>query len=194
MFRKSVKEFIHQALIGNLLVFIFIYPLNGFSQNENPDLIERTTEKLSETSSQPIDFSEVSDILERLQDHPINLNKTNHEQLSQLLFLDDRQINNLMNYIQTYGTIYSIYELRVVDGFDSTTIRKILPYVYAGQEMDKHLIRLKDLLKSGRNQLLMRIEQVAQKQAGYHVADSILEKNPNAGYAGSPAELYFRYT
>ncbi len=183
-----------QILLISILSFIFFIPSDGISQNENPDLIERTTEKLSETSDKPIDFSDVSDVLDRFQNHPINLNNTNHEQLSQLLFLNDRQINNLMNYIQSYGTIYSIYELRVVDGFDSATIRKILPYVSAGQEMEKHPIRIKDLLQSGRNQLLMRFEQVVQKQAGYHVADSVLDKNPNAGYAGSPAKLYFRYS
>ncbi len=187
------KRILHKLLVS-LLVFIILFVADGYSQNENADLIERTTEKLSETSDKPIDFSEVSEILDKLQDHPINLNNTNHEQLSQLLFLDDRQINNLLNYIETYGTIYSIYELRVVDGFDSATIMKILPYVSAGQEMEKHPIRVKDLVGSGRNQLLVRFEQVLQKQAGYHVADSVLEKNPNAGYAGSPAKLLFRYT
>ncbi len=189
-----MREFILPILLESILVSIFLFPADGWSQNENPDLIERTTEKLSETSNQPIDFSEVSDVLERLQDHPINLNNTNHEQLDQFHFLDDRQINNLINYIQAYGTIYSIYELKVVDGFDSATIRKILPYVSAGQEMEKHPIRMKDLLGSGRNQLLLRFEQVVQKQAGYHIADSVFNKNPNAGYAGSPAKLYFRYT
>jgi len=168
--------------------------MDGRSQNENPDLIERTTEKLSETTDKPIDFSEISDVLARLQDHPVNLNNTNHEELSKLLFLDDRQINNLINYIQTYGTVYSIYELKAVDGFDSATIMKILPYVSVGQETEKHPIRIKDLLGSGRNQLLIRAEQVVQKQAGYHVTDTVLKKNPNAGYAGSPVKLYFRYT
>jgi len=194
MIRNTIRNLILQTLYAGLLLYIFIFPSDGFSQNENPDLIERTTEKLSEISDKPIDFSEVSDVLDRLQDHPINLNNTNHEQLSQLLFLDDRQINNLMNYILTYGMIYSIYELRVVDGFDTATIRKILPYVAVGQEMEKHPIRMKDLLRSGRNQFLMRFEQVVQKQAGYHVTDSVLKKNPNAGYAGSPVKLYFRYT
>ncbi len=194
MIRDTIREFIHQTQLISMLVFSFLIPTLGFSQNENPDLIERTTEKLSETSDKPIDFSEISDVMDRLQDHPINLNNTNHEELSHLLFLNDRQINNLIQYIQSYGTIYSIYELKVVDGFDSATIRKIVPYVSVGQEMEKHPIRMKDLLGSGRNQLLIRAEQVVQKQAGYHVADTVLEKDPNAGYAGSPVKLYFRYT
>jgi hypothetical protein len=177
-----------------LLIFIFIIPGGLYSQNETPELLERTTEKMSETSDKSIDFSEISDVSDRLRDHPINLNHTNQEELGQLFFLNDRQISNLMRYILTYGTIYSIYELQVIDGFDSATIRKILPYVSVGQEMAKHPIRMKDLLKSGRNQLVIRGEQVVQEQSGYHVADSVLKKNPNAGYEGSPMKLYFRYT
>ena len=183
---KSVLEF--------CLALLFIIPVDGHSQDENRDLLERMTEKLSETSDKPIDFSEISECLDHLKDHPINLNNTTQEELSQLVFLDDRQISNLIRYIVTYGTIYSVYELKVVDGFDSATIRKILPYVSIGPEKEKHPIRINDLLKSGRHQLVIRAGQVVQKQAGYHVSDSLLKKNPNAGYEGSPARLYFRYS
>ena len=177
-----------------LLIFVLITAKGTYSQDVIPDFIERASERASEISDKPMDFSEVSDVLERLRDHPINLNNTSKEELGQLLILNDRQISNLMRYILAYGTIYSIYELKAVDGFDSATIRKILPYVSVGQEMAKHPIRMKDLLKSGKNQLLIRGGQVIQKQAGFHVSDSVLKKNPNAGYEGSPVKLYFRYT
>jgi hypothetical protein len=65
------KKFL-QTLLVSILSFIFFIPSDGISQNENPDLIERTTEKLSETSDKPIDFSEVSDVLDRFQNHPMN--------------------------------------------------------------------------------------------------------------------------
>ncbi len=183
-----------KSLAWVFLVLLFVIPVDGYSQDEDPDLLERMTERLSETSDKPIDFSEISESLDHLKEHPINLNNTNQEELSQLVFLDDRQINNLMRYILTYGTIYSVYELKVVDGFDSATILKILPYVSIGPEKEKHPMRIKDLLKSGRNQIVIRAGQVVQKQAGYHVPDSLLKKNPNAGYEGSPARLYFRYS
>ncbi|MCX6247924.1 MAG: hypothetical protein NTW10_09335 [Bacteroidetes bacterium] len=192
---KTCRRKRHNLLFpAFVLCIILITPSEVISQNENADLIERTTEKVSEISSQPIDFSDVSDVLDRLRDHPINLNNTNPEELSQLLFLDDRQITNLIIYIRTYGTLYSVFELKVVDGFDTSTIRKMLPYVAIGPEIEKHPLRLKDLLKSGRSQLLLRVERVIEKQAGYCVEDSLLEKNPDAGYAGSPEKLFFRYT
>lgn len=182
------------VFIGTLLIFLFLLRSEAYSQNENSDLIERTVERVSETTDQPVDFSDLSETLERLKDHPINLNNTSPEQLSQLMFLDERQITNLLNYIATYGTIYSLYELRVVDGFDTATIRKMLPYISVGPESEKHPIRIKDLLASGRNQLFIRAEQVFQNQAGYHVADSVLQKNSNSGYLGSPLKLFFRYS
>jgi hypothetical protein len=183
-----------KVALAFFLVLIFIFPFEGYSQDEDPDLLERMTEKWSDISDKPIDFSEISQGLDHLKDHPINLNNTTQEELSQLVFLDDRQINNLMRYILTYGTIYSVYELKVVDGFDSATILKILPYISLGPDKEKHTVRIKDLLKSGRNQLVIRAGQVVQKQAGYHVPDSLLKKNPNAGYEGSAARLYFRYS
>jgi hypothetical protein len=183
-----------KSILGFFLVILFIGPLKGYSQDENQDLLERITEKASEISDKPIDFSEISEGLDHLKEHPINLNNTNQEELSQLVFLDDRQISNLIRYIVTYGTIYSVYELNAVDGFDSATIGKILPFVSVGPEKERHPLRLKDLLKSGRNQLVIRAGQVVQKQAGYDVPDSLLKKNPNAGYEGSPARLYFRYS
>jgi len=50
------------------------------------------------------------------------------------------------------------------------------------------------MLESGRNQLLLRYDQVIQKQAGYNLPDSVLKKNPNSGYTGSPVKLLFRFT
>jgi hypothetical protein len=190
---KILKDLM-KSVPGFFLVLLFINPVDGYSQDDNQDLFERMTERLSEISDKPIDFSEISQGLDYLQDHPINLNNTTQEELSQLVFLDDRQINNLIRYILSYGTIYSVYELKVVDGFDSATLLKILPYVSVGPEREKHPVRIKNLLTSGRNQLVIRAGQVVQKQAGYYVTDSLLKKNPNAGYLGSPARLYFRYS
>jgi hypothetical protein len=177
-----------------LLALNIILVSNCYTQIENTDLLERTTERLSEISDKPVDFSDFTDLLDHLQTHPINLNRTTPEELSQLSFLSDRQINNLLTYIQSYGTIYSLFELKVVDGFDSTTIMKILPYVTAGPEQEKHRIRLKELFSSGKNQLLITAGQVIQQEAGYKVPDSVLKKNPNSGYEGSPLKLNFRYS
>lgn len=193
---QSLQDFRSAMKCKLLLLLLFIFSISecGYSQTDDPDLLERITERVSEITDKPVDFSEISEVTDRLRDHPINLNNTNEEELHQLSFLDDRRINNLIRYILTYGTIYSIYELKVVDGFDSSTIQKILPYVYIGPEKENHPFRVNDLLKSGRNQLVIRSGRILQQQVGYHVDDSVLQRNPNAGYEGSPLKLYFRYS
>ncbi|MCX6243508.1 MAG: helix-hairpin-helix domain-containing protein [Bacteroidetes bacterium] len=177
-----------------LLIFILLYSPEAYSQSENSDLIERTTERYSEITPAPVDFSDLTDHLERMKDHPVNINSAGTEELSQLTFLNDRQIKNLNQYLQTYGTVYSIYELMAIDGFDSATVMKMKPYIRIGPETEKHPLRPKEIFKYGKSQLILRYEQVLQKQAGYGVADSILAEDPDAGYMGSPVRLMFRYT
>ena len=177
------------------MLFVIVSTVfNSYSQTDNPDLIERTTEKLSETADKPPDFSDLIDDVALIRYHPVNLNNTTPEEINLIPFLTERQSSNLLSYLKTYGKIYTVYELQAVEGFDSSVIQKILPYIAIGPEAEKHNLQLKNLFSYGRNQLVIRYEQVVQKQAGYHVNDSILNANPNAGYLGSPIKLFFRYT
>lgn len=174
-------------------MLICLRPLLGTSQDIIPNTFEDNIQQLSENSEMTPDFSDLTDDLYDIQDHPFNINNTTAQELKRIPFLNDRQINTLLNYIQTYGEFVSIFELQAVDGFDSATIQKILPYVSVSSGPNKHPLRFKDLLKYGRHQLFLRYQQVLQKQKGYNVGDSILKKNPNAGYLGSPQSYYFRY-
>src|ERR1035438_1129733 len=176
----------------SLLLFCFL-PLLSTSQDLMPNSFEDNLEQLSESYETTPDFSDLTDELYSMQDHPYNLNNTSAQELKKLPFLSDRQIANLLAYIQTYGSFVSIYELQAVEGFDSATIQKLIPYITIAPGPDLHPVHLKDLVKYGRNQLFLRYGQVLQKQAGYGVSDSILKKNPNAGYLGSPQSYYFRY-
>jgi len=175
-------------------LFLFcLLPIICNSQDLLPNSFEDNIEQLSENSTSTPDVSDLADELYSIQDHPFNLNNTNAGELKKIPFLNDRQISNLLNYLQTYGAFVSIYELQAVEGFDSATIQKILPYITVASGPEKYPLRVKDLVKYGRHQLFLRYQQVLQKQKGYNVNDSILNKNPNAGYLGSPQSYYFRY-
>ncbi len=181
---------------GNTLKAIFLIcllPQFCTSQDIISNSFEDNIEQLSENAESTPDFSDLTDELNTIQDHPFNLNNTTAEELKKIPFLNDRQIVNLLNYIQTFGEFVSVYELQAVEGFDSTTIQMILPYVAVSSGPDKHPVHVKDLVKYGRHQLFLRYQQFIQKQKGYNVDDSILNKNPNAGYLGSPQSYYFRY-
>lgn len=183
---------INEIKLKAIFLFCFI-PLFCTSQNTISTSFEENIEQLSENVETTPDFSDLTDELNAIQDHPFNLNNTTAEELQKIPFLNGRQISNLLNYIQTYGEFVSIFELQAVEGFDSTTIQRILPYITVSSGPDKHPVHIRDLLKFGRHQLFIRYQQLLQKQKGYNVEDSILKKNPNAGYPGSPQCYYFRY-
>jgi hypothetical protein len=163
------------------------------AQSVSTDFIEQVAEKLSETTTQDADLSDQSDDLEFLANHPLNINRTSFDELHQLSFLSEGQIDNLFLYIRAYGTVYSVSELLAVEGFDSATIQMLIPYVRIGDPPGQHPVRCRDLFSSGRNELIVKYRQVMQRQQGYAAGDSLLTVNPNAGYMGTPGHYAFRY-
>jgi hypothetical protein len=155
---------------------------------------ESELELISEGAETTPDFTDLTDDYTALREHPVNLNKTSEEELHSIKFLTDRQIKNLAEYINTYGALVSVFELRAIPGFDSLTILKMEPFITIRPVDNVHPISLRNLLKYGRNQVFLRYQQVLQHQKGYLVDDSLLRKNPNAGYLGSQQGYYLRYT
>ena len=77
-------------------------------------VIEKIYSQLMETSESEIDYSDLYDDLIAFYEHPINLNKTTPEQLSQLRFLSDIQIENFFYYLYKAGSMRTIYELHLL--------------------------------------------------------------------------------
>lgn len=73
------------------------------------------------------------ELLEQLAQHPLNLNQTTREELLQLPFLSEQQVMDLTEYLDRYGPMRSLGELRMVPSMDYRQI-ELLPYfVYAGE-------------------------------------------------------------
>ena len=165
----------------------------AYKNNDNP--IQQQLESIAENNSnEEIDYTNLLDGLNYRLKHPINLNKTNADELQELHLLNDIQIKNLIEYIEKDGTLMTIYELQIINGFDLQTINKILPYVYVSENFSQTKFTLKDVLKNGENMLSMRYGQVLEQQQGFKNIDSAsLAKSPNARYVGSPQKIYTRY-
>ncbi|MCX6252011.1 MAG: helix-hairpin-helix domain-containing protein [Bacteroidetes bacterium] len=183
------------ADIAKTFIFILIIVHNiGFSQTIPTFEDEAELEMISESAESTPDFSDLTDDYKSLHDHPINLNKTTSEELHTIHFLTESQIKNILDYIKTYGEMVSVFEIGVIPGLDSVTIRKIQPFITVLPVDEIHPLTLRNLTKYGKNQLFLRYQQVLQRQKGYCADDSMLKKNPNAGYLGSQQGYYFRYT
>lgn len=107
-----------------------------------------------------------------LHEEPLNLNQVEREDLQQLVFLSDFQIENLMYYRYKAGEFLTIYELMLVEGLDMTDIRRILPFVEVGdKEKTRDKIKLKSAIKYGKYEVLSRMDYIPEEKKGFRKND-----------------------
>lgn len=159
---------------------------------QEPDLeqfIADVFEQYTEESGDNADFESFMEELMMLSRAPIDLNKTNRDELQRLLFLSELQIENLLYHLYRYGPMHSIYELQLVEGFDPTDIRRMLPFVtLSQQQVEQEPVYTYDLLHYARHELLMRVDRVLEPKAGYLSLAGI-----EPAYAGDPFYYHLKY-
>ena len=161
----------------------------AFSQTEADPVIQQIIEDMSEDMAEDFDFSELTERLSFYQKHPVEINKITCEQLQELLFLTPLQINAFLEHRLENGKIIDLLELQSVDGFDLTTIRSFINFVYLGLPNSIDAISLKNLFHKGSNDLMIRYGQYLEKQKGYKT----LEGAETPVYIGTPQRLLIRY-
>ena len=75
-----------------------------------------------------VDYEQLQTDLYALHDSPIDLNNTSDEELTQLLFLSPRQIDDILSYGDKHP-FESLYELRMIASLTDYEIRDLLPFV-----------------------------------------------------------------
>lgn len=198
---------LHHFLQVLLLVALFAYlqqPLQAQqpqqpSKEAGEDNANQQVEDLIDVIADEISDSEVSndtyvDQFSDLLDDPIDLNKANFEQLSELdPLLNREQINGILDYRDRVGEFISKYELQAVPELDLATIRKIEPFIRAGGDLMRFNVPFKDLLTKGTHQVFFRYSQILEAQRGYQKLDTLPDGTAYSQYAGSQQRLYARY-
>jgi len=186
----------------HILVFLVILFSSNLSYAQEPATeelketgIDQKIENIAENLEvEDLDFTNLLDGLTYFQKHPINLNHTNREQLSELQLLNEVQINNLLQHIERNGRLITIYELQSIDGFDIQTIGRIMPYVKVSDMFDVPHFSINEMLKNGQHAIMIRSQRILEDQGGFLPIDTAeLRKSPNSRYLGSPYKLYTRY-
>ena len=90
------------------------------------DVLEDIYNQLSEDDE--ILQEEVQEQLMNIAANPINLNHTNADELAELMFLSDEQIDAILMYQYEHG-FKEIYELQLIDCLKDYEIRNLLPFV-----------------------------------------------------------------
>ncbi|WP_439183084.1 helix-hairpin-helix domain-containing protein [Carboxylicivirga taeanensis] len=137
-------------------------------------LISDMLESVADKQLTNVSYEELVNDLVALNQMPINLNTATKEELEELFFLTDYQIENILYYRYVNGPLYSIYELQAVDQLDSLTISYMLPFVKVAPAEAK----VKQYFLGS---ILARVQSTVQTPAGY------LPKNDSvpAAYLGS---------
>jgi len=149
-------------------------------------------EQYAAESEETIDFETFCEDLMLCSNNPVNLNKATREELEKMPFLSDTQVENILSYVYLHGPMRTIYELQLVEGLDMTDIRRMLPFVYAGEASDTaEKIYLNELLRYGKNELFFRLDKGLETKEGYRVVQDEDVNTPQpqtAGYTGN--QLY----
>ena len=169
-----------------------VVPKNNEQVDEQ---INQNVELLSEQmQSEDGDLSNLTEIYTYLKSHPINLNRAKKEELLEMQLLTDIQINNLIKHREKNGYLMTIYELQSIDGFDLTTIKKIVPFVYVSNNFNSTFFSTKEMFKDGQHEFVIRMQRVLEKQSGYFTPDSLTKATkPNSYYLGDPNRVFARY-
>lgn len=137
----------------------------------------------------PADYETLLEELDRLQQHPINLNEAGEDELRQLPFLTDFQIRSLLDYRQEHGALLSLNELALVHGFTDEVIAMAEPFVRVST--DRYTPGRQSVLSpiASRHEFTARIQRILEKPRGYR-------EDPQTGqrrYPGNPWLYYVRY-
>ncbi len=143
-------------------------------RDELQKLISDMLESMADRQLNDLNYEELVNDLIQLNQHPINLNTATKEELEQLFFLTDYQVENFLYYRYTNGPFYTIYELQAVEQIDEQTISFMLPFVAVEQVEEK-------VRRRTYGNLMARIQSTVQTPRGYEAKN---DSTPSA-YLGS---------
>lgn len=114
-----------------LIIFFCTIPLEAQNKFVWDDFVEEiTSSQESETEEHILSYLEE---LKDLHEHPININTATIQELQQLPFLSEQQIESIHAYIYLHGQMQTLGELRMLPLIDEQTYRWLHLFVYAGE-------------------------------------------------------------
>src|SRR5215469_15118027 len=171
--------------------FFFIFLIFHFSfficlaQDVSPAM-QQQLENLTEIQQTETEDDSYLQQLEHFKRHPLNLNKADVNELKELFFLTDLQIDNLISYRKLLGKLINIYELQSIPAWDITTIKRLLPFITVSDA----LTIAEDFskrLKKGEQNLVLRFSEILERSKGFDKTSS------GTKYMGNRSRLFFRY-
>lgn len=183
---KESKQKILFFLLIQVLSIVLVK--NTYAQNNTANIEELIENLMEANETEDYDFDTYLEIFTYYSENPINLNKTNYEELSELHLLTDEQINNILNYRESEKKYITIYELQAVPSLDLNTIYNILPFVKMSGNIEDFHVPIAKLIFKGQHQIFLRYSQQFPLKEGY-----LKDEDNTSKFKGDPTKLYIRY-
>ena len=134
-------------------------------------------------------WTEHMEELSMLVAHPIDLNTATQEQLQQLPFLTEQQIEDLYSYVFLHRGMRSMSEIMAISSIDFRTRRFLSLFCRADQSVfeRKDTLTLRSLLQNAHHELVTRLDIPLYYRMGYSYPPS------QGGYWGNPLYNKIRY-
>ena len=173
--------------LEKILITLFITHYSSLMMGQEiPHTTEQQLENLANADQMETEDDSYVVQLQYLKKHPLNLNEADADELKELFFLTDLQIESLLSYRRLLGKFISIYELQAIPAWDVVTIKKILQFVTTNNPVST-IGDLKKRFAIGDHELLFRFSETIEKSSGY------MATSGSTKYLGSRQRLLFRY-
>ncbi|HEX7367814.1 MAG TPA: helix-hairpin-helix domain-containing protein [Pelobium sp.] len=173
-----------------LIILLTLFAAQPLLAQQSEDvIIEEIIESVVANQTEDYDYTELVERLNFYKKNKINLNKTNKEQLQELVFLNPLQISALLEHIAENGKLISDLELQSVNGFDLETIKRLLYFADISAPTGFENFSFKKLLSDGKNDLLLRYSRYLETQKGFTIPAS----SGKSRYLGTPERVFTRY-
>lgn len=152
--------------------------------------IEEKIENIANTADESVDLTELTEQLQYLVNHPMDLNTISQDELMQSGLLSEVQANAIIMHRMKTGKFISLYELQVLNYFSLSDINKLLPYVTISPA-ENVTQTLKKIFTNGDSRLLLRGVRYLETQEGFR--NGTAANDTDAAYPGSPWKFYTQY-
>ena len=146
----------HSFLSITLIVCISLSAQVSYSPDMFPFILQDIFEELTEQGVE-VDFEEIESDLRSIAAHPINLNATSEQELKQLLFLTDEQIDAILLFAYNHP-FNNLYDLQLIGQLADYEIRDMLPFVYVGKVDTKQPFYWKEMWHYGKQEVNIRLD------------------------------------
>lgn len=167
------------------ILVLFFLKIEAFTQTRPEIDLEDFAENLFEIQDEDVGYEDIYESLLIYFTSPINLNRTDREELASLYILSPYQLSNFFEHLEKHGRLLIINELQTIQGFDMATINALSPFVTVEEREDSRTLlqRIKD---EQNNYFLLRYGRTLERQAGF-------EPREGSRFLGDPNTIYGRY-